>query len=100
MGSPVWGENVLVWVAEAEPLFALLAAFTTEQPGNRGTSDLVRIDLEDEQHVVNLHLRDYSFESGSTYATNVMIYGQELGMTAFTISEQPGPGSLIGRPLP
>ena len=96
-GSFVRDENVLVWVTEAQDPSAVVAAFTTELPGKRGTSDLVRIDSDDEQYVVDLHLPDYLFVSGSTYVVNVMVYGQQVGMTAFMVSDQLGPDRSNGR---
>ncbi|MDX1616109.1 MAG: hypothetical protein R3300_17490 [Candidatus Promineifilaceae bacterium] len=90
-GSFVKDENVLVWVAEAEDPSAVLAAFTAEQPGNRGASDLVRIDPKEEQYIVNLHLRDSTFNPGSTHVVHVIIYGRELEMTAFMVTDRPGP---------
>lgn len=61
----------------------------------RGQSDVLRVDPEVEQYAAILHLPDYDFEVGKTCVLGVMVFGQELGATAFTVdSEQgsPGPG--------
>ena len=83
--------GVLIWVAELADPSRSIAAFTAEGSGNIGQSDNVRIDPAEEQYVVILHLQDYSSEVGRTYLVGVMVFGRQLGMTAFTVEASQAP---------
>ena len=90
-GNFVVDHGVLIWVADLADPSRSIAAFTAEGSDNIGQSDVVRIDPAEEQYVVNLHLRDYSIEVGRTYLVGVMVFGRQLGMTAFTVEISQAP---------
>ena len=97
-GDFVVDPHALAWIADGEDPSHVVAAFTLEDPGIRGRSDVVRIDPKEEQYVVNVHLRDHDFEFGRTYVVGVLVFGQEVGTTAFTIAgQQAPPGRGRGR---
>ena len=47
--------------------------------------------------LVEPHERDDPFNPGRTYAIGVPIYGRQVGMTAFMVSDQLGPDRSNGR---
>lgn len=83
-GNFVVDENVLVWVVDISSPGTAVAAFTT-QGSNRGQSDTVRIDSEEEMYIVNLRLRDYGLQAGKTYLVGVTTFGQHIGSAVFEV---------------
>ncbi|MDX1616111.1 MAG: hypothetical protein R3300_17500, partial [Candidatus Promineifilaceae bacterium] len=98
LGDFVVDGNAVVWVADAEEPSHVVAAFTLNETDTRGQSDVLRVDVDEEQYVVVLHLQDYDFEVAKTYTISVMLFGQEIGKTAFTVDPRPSsPGPRRGR---
>lgn len=44
------------------------------------------IRIQDNMYIVNLHLRDYAFQTGKTYIVGAEIFGQPMQTTAFSVS--------------
>lgn len=66
-------EQAVTYILCGKPDQAI-ATFSTTGQGQQGQSTAIRI--QDDMYIVNLHLRDYDFQSGKTYIVGVMIFGQ------------------------
>lgn len=84
-GKYISDESVFVWVVDPQEPSEAIASFSVDGPGKHGKSDTIRI--QEQQYIVNLHLKDYPFKASTTYKIGVGIFGQELGTSSFTITK-------------
>lgn len=83
-GNFVEDNNVIVWVIDPSAPGKAIAAFSTTGQGQQGQSTAIRI--QDSMYIVNLHLKDYSFQTGKTYIVGAEIFGQPMQTTAISVS--------------